>query len=55
MKGMPSLSADKYLLTLHGIPFGKCRKPFRPLTKAEMKTLDEVYEKYLLKGYSSAK
>jgi N-acetylneuraminate lyase len=46
---MNIFGAEKYLLTLQGIPFGECRRPFLPLKGEEKKRLDAVFEKYLRK------
>ena len=46
---MNVFGAEKYLLGLQGIPFGECRKPFKPLGDDDKKKLDGVFEKYLQK------
>jgi N-acetylneuraminate lyase len=46
---MNIFAAEKYLLTLQGIPFGECRKPFKPLTGDQKKKLEEIFEKALKK------
>jgi N-acetylneuraminate lyase len=46
---MNVFGAEKYLLTLQGIPFGECRRPFIPLESGQKKKLEEVCEKYLHK------
>jgi N-acetylneuraminate lyase len=49
MVPMNVFGAEKYLLTLQGIPFGECRKPFKPLKEEEKKKLEAVFEKQLRK------
>lgn len=48
MAGIPGIPALKYLLLLRGvIRTDICRAPLRPLTDAEKKVLEEVYNDYL--------
>jgi N-acetylneuraminate lyase len=49
LASMNIFSAEKYLLTLQGIPFGECRRPFQPLKEGEKKRLEEVFERHLKK------
>jgi N-acetylneuraminate lyase len=49
LTSMSIFGAEKYLLTLQGIPFGECRKPFKPLKGEEKKKLEELFEKHLQK------
>jgi N-acetylneuraminate lyase len=44
---MSIFNAEKYLLSLQGIPFGECRRPFKPLNGEEKAKLEEICEKYL--------
>jgi len=46
---MNTFSSEKYLLGLQGIPFGECRRPFRPLNNDEKKKLDIIFETHLQK------
>jgi N-acetylneuraminate lyase len=46
---MGIFNAEKYLLSLQGIPFGECRRPFKPLTSEEKSKLEEIFAKYLSK------
>lgn len=41
------LSAQKYLLSLAGLDFGGCRKPFRTLTQADEENLSAVFNQYV--------
>jgi len=43
------ISSIKYVLTKQGINTGPPRKPFKPLTQAQMKYIDEVMERYEIK------
>jgi N-acetylneuraminate lyase len=44
---MNVFAAEKYLLTLQGIPFGGCRKPFKPLTEEQKGKLADICGKCL--------
>jgi len=44
---MSLLAAEKYILTLQGIPFGICRKPFIQLDDNEKKRIEEIKERIL--------
>jgi N-acetylneuraminate lyase len=50
MTTMSVFNAEKYLLTLQGIPFGECRKPFKPLTIEQKTTLEDMFERTLKKN-----
>jgi N-acetylneuraminate lyase len=54
ISSMPLFNAEKYLLSLQGIPFGECRKPFRPLKPEEKAALEKIAEKIIKKGESHA-
>jgi N-acetylneuraminate lyase len=49
LTGMGVFAAEKYLLGLQGIPFGSCRKPFKPLDEGEKRRLEEIFERRLQK------
>ena len=48
---MSIFNAEKYLLSLQGIPFGECRRPFKSLKKEEKLKLEKIYKDQLKNFY----